>query len=231
MLAAVEKLSRNETIEGVSMLKGQGRVHQVVDREERIGAIAGDYAAQPENTIIVSPANASRRELNKAARAGLQRAGAVYFDNQYLPTLIPRSEHTGADRKWAGKYLDRDVLHYTVGSKDLGLQRGSYASVTAVDPEANRITVRREDGDAVTYDPKRLQGVNTYQEIGRDFARGDRIQFTAPVKDLGVANRDLATIVRLDGETVTARLDSKDGQGREVRFERGRCVTSTTAMR
>ena len=36
-----------------------------------------------------------------------------------------------------------------------------------------------------------------YQEIGRDFARGDRIQFTAPVKDFSVTNRGMATIVRL----------------------------------
>ncbi len=191
------------------MLKEQGRVRQIVDREERISAIARDYAAKPENTIIVSPDNKSRRELNTAVRAELQRAGSVSFEEQHLPTLIPRSDLTGAG----------DVLHYTAGSKDLGLKRGSYANVTTVDAEANRITVRREDGREVTYDPKRLQGVTAYQEIGRDFAKGDRIQFTAPVKDLGVANRDLATIVRLDGETVTAKLDGKDGEGREVSFD------------
>ena len=219
LLAAVEKLSRNETAEGVSMLKDQGRVRNIVDREERIDAIAKDYAAKPEGTIVVSPDNASRRDLNKAVRTELQRSGVVSFDSQYLPTLIPRSDLTGADREWAAKYLQGDVLHYTAGSKDLGLKRGSYANVTAVDPDANRITVRREDGREVTYDPKRLHGVTAYQEIGRDFAKGDRIQFTAPVKDLSVANRDLATIVRLDGETVTAQLDSKDGQGRQVIFE------------
>ena len=219
LLAAVEKLSRNETAEGVSMLQDQGRVRQIVDREERIAAIAKDYAAKPEGTIIVSPDNASRRGLNKAVRTELQRSGAVSYDSQHLRTLIPRSDLTGADRQWAAKYLRGDVLHYTAGSKELGLKRGSYASVAAVDAEANRITVRREDGREVNYDPKRLQGVQAYQEIGRDFARGDRIQFTAPVKDLSVANRDMATIVRLDGETVTAKLDSKDGQGRKVSFD------------
>ncbi len=219
LLAAVEKLSRNQTAEGISMLKDQGRVRQIVDREERIGAIAKDYAAKPEGTIIVSPDNASRRELNKAVRIELQRSCAVSYDNQHLFTLIPRSDLAGADRQWAAKYLKGDVLHYTAGSKDLGLKRGSYANVTAVDQDANRVTVHREDGREVTYDPKRLQGVSAYQEIGRDFARGDRIQFTAPVKDLGVANHDLATIVRLHGDTVTAKLDSKDGKGREVSFD------------
>ena len=38
------------------------RIQQIEGREERIAAIARDYAAKPENTIIVSPDNASRRE-------------------------------------------------------------------------------------------------------------------------------------------------------------------------
>ena len=50
----------------------------------------------------------------------------------------------------------------------------------------------------MTYDPRRLQGVSVYREAERDFAEGDRVQFTAPSKELHVANRELGTIVRLD---------------------------------
>lgn len=117
LLAVVEKLSRNETSQGIAMLKEQGRVRQIVDREERILAIAKDYAAKPDKTIIVSPDNASRREINRAVRTELQQAGIVSFDSQLLPTLIPRSDLTGADRQWAAKYQLGDVLHYTAGSK------------------------------------------------------------------------------------------------------------------
>ncbi len=34
--------------------------------------------------------------------------------------------------------------------------------------------------------------------IEREFATGDRIQFTAPDKNLGVANRDLGTVTGLN---------------------------------
>lgn len=210
LLAAVEKLSRNETASGISMLQQQGRVHEVSEREERIRAIAKDYAVSPENTIIVSPDNASRREINRVVRLELQERQLVSMDSHFLPTLIPRSELTGADRQWAARYQVGDVLHYTTGSKDFELKRGSYASVTAVDSDSNRITVRREDGREVTYDPKRLQGVSAYQEISRDFARGDRIQFTAPSRVLGVANRDLATVLKIDEGTVTAKVEGRD---------------------
>ena len=235
LLAAVEKLSKNDTAEGVAMLQKQGRVTQVEDREQRIAAIARDYAAKPENTIIVSPDNASRREINKAVRTELQNAGQVSRDNQFLPTLIARNELTGADRQWAAKYHEGDVLHYTTGSKQLGIQRRSYATVASVDPESNRLTVRKQDGQEVTYDPKRLQGVSAYQEIGRDFARGDRIQFTAPSRDLGVANRDLATIEKIHEGAVTARLDGTDKvvnfRVQEMRhFDHGYAVTSHSSQ-
>src|SRR5271165_6728196 len=68
LLKAVEHLSKNETVIGVQMLQQQGRVTQIVDPQQRIEAIAKSYAARPENTIIVSPDNASRRAINQAVR-------------------------------------------------------------------------------------------------------------------------------------------------------------------
>ena len=124
LLAAVEKLSKNDTAAGVAMLQQQGRIQQIEGREERIAAIARDYAAKPENTIIVSPDNASRREINQAVRLELQNRAVVSMDSHYLDTLIPRSDLTGADRQWAARYNVGDVLHYNTGSKDLKLARG-----------------------------------------------------------------------------------------------------------
>ena len=235
LLAAVEKLSRNDTAAGVAMLQQQGRIQQIEGREERIAAIAKDYAAKPDNTIIVSPDNASRREINQAVRLELQSRAVVSMDSYYLNTLIPRSDLTGADRQWAARYNVGDVLHYNTGSKDLKLARGTYANVTAVDQASNHITVRRQDGTEIAYDPKRLHGISAYQEIGRDFAKGDRIQFTAPSQELKVANRDLATIQRIIDGRVTAKLDGGDQvvtfEASKMRhFDHGYAVTSHSSQ-
>jgi ATP-dependent exoDNAse (exonuclease V) alpha subunit len=55
-----------------------------------------------------------------------------------------------------------------------------------------------------------------YREVAREFSVGDRIQFTAPDKSLGVANRDLAAIESIapDGRIAT-RLDN----GRQIEFD------------
>jgi len=70
----------------------------------------------------------------------------------------------------------------------------------------------------VTYDPRRLTGVSVYREIDNKFSVGERIQFTAPDKSLGVANRDVGAIeaIHLDGR-ISARLDN----GRQIEFNAG----------
>ena len=97
----------------------------------------------------------------------------------------------------------------------LGIEPGEYARVMQVDSRENRVTVERENGERQTYDPRRLAGVAVYHENERAFSEGDRVQFTAPSKDLHVANRELGTIEKVnDAGNVQIRLDS----GREVAF-------------
>jgi conjugative relaxase-like TrwC/TraI family protein len=236
LLRAVEQLSRNETTAGIASLQQQGRITEIPAGPKRIEAIARDYAAQPEGTIIVSPDNASRRELNAAVRFELQLGGIVSRDNQLLPTLIPRSDLTGADRQWAAKYHPGEVLHYSKGSKEQGIERGAYATITSVSAEANRLTVRLDKGQEITYDPKRLQGISAYQAISRDFAKGDRIQFTAPSRELGVANRDMGTIQKIVEDRVTVKMDAVPGKSvtfdaKDMRhFDHGYAVTSHSSQ-
>ena len=235
LLRAVEHLSKNETVTGVRMLQEQGRVTEIPNAEQRIATIARAYSEQPESTIIVSPDNASRRALNQAVRRELQTAGLLENDDLAIPVLTPRSDMTGADRAWAARYESGDVLHYVRGSKESGIEAGSYAQVVNTDPKENLITVRRADGESVTYDPSRLRGISAYREIEREFAIGDRVQLTAPNRDLGVANRDLGTLTHLgeDGR-LTLHMDSgKDVSfdPKEMRhFDHGYAVTSHSSQ-
>jgi len=214
---AVELLANNETEKGVALLSEQGRVTEIAGANERIAAIAKDYTARPENTIIVSPDNRSRRQINEAVRAELRRNGTLEADGHELRVLDHRSDMTGADRTWAARYNVGDVLHYHTGSKTEGIERNSFARVREVDARVNTLTVELENGASVTYDPRRLRGVNVFTEVTREFSTDDRIQFTEPNKALGVANRDLGTIKEIDNGQMTVRLDGK--QPREITFD------------
>ena len=135
---------------------------------------------------------------------------------------------TGADRTWAARYNAGDVLQYTTGSKAEGIERDSFATVRAVDARANTLTVELASGSSVTYDPRRLRGVNVFRETDREFATGDRIQMTATNKELGVANRDLGTITGIENGQMTVRMDGKTK--RTITFEPQSFGSSITAM-
>jgi conjugative relaxase-like TrwC/TraI family protein len=212
---AVEQLSRGAVKDAIDNLSSQGRVHEIGDRNERLAKIADDYVRKPDGTLVVSPDNQSRMEINNVIHRKMQETGHVGTQDQRLTILVQRQDVTSADRRWAGQYEPGNIVRYTKGSKELGIKPGEYTRVESVEEKKNLLTVARENGERVTYDPRRLQGVTVYREAERLFSRGDRLQFTAPSKELGVANRELATIERIDGTSdMQLRLDS----GRAVRL-------------
>ncbi len=211
----VEQLARGEVREAVQGLERQGRVHEIAEHENRIAAIAKEYARSPEGTLVVSPDNRSRVEINLAIRAEMQERGLVSKKEHPIAALVPRQDLTGPERTWAARYEFNDVVRYARASKETGMERGEYARIKSVDADKNLLTVVRADGSEQTYDPRRQQGVSVYREEPRSFAVGDRIQFTTPANDLKIANRELGTVEAI-GQDGQMRL-KMDG-GRDVQL-------------
>jgi ATP-dependent exoDNAse (exonuclease V) alpha subunit len=212
----VEQLARGKVREAVQSLDRQGRVHEIKSLDERIAAIAKDYAKSPENTLVISPDNRSRAEINQRIHAEMQRSGLVSRDEHRIRTLVPRQDLTGADRTWAERYEVGNVLRYSRASKETGIGKGEYTQLKNIDAPRNRLTVELRDGAERTYDPRRQQGVSVFREEMRSFSVGDRIQFTAPANDLRVANRELGTIESIDE---VGRLRLRMDSGRTVELD------------
>jgi conjugative relaxase-like TrwC/TraI family protein len=212
----VEQLAQGEVQEAIQNLDRQGRVHVIQGHDERIAAIAKEYARSPENTLVISPDNRSRIEINERVHAELQRSSLVSNEEHRIRTLVPRQDLTGADRTWAERYEVGDVLRYSRASKETGIGKGAYAQVKSIDALRNRLTVELQDGAQRTYDPRRQQGVSVFREEMRSFSVGDRIQLTAPANNLRVANRELGTIKSIDGD---GRLRFRMDGGRTVELD------------
>ena len=213
---AVEQLARGQVGAAIDSLDRQGRVHEVKGHEERISAIAREYAKSPESTLVVSPDNLSRTEINQRIHAELQARGIVSREEHSVQTLVPRQEMTGADRSWAQQYQVDDILRYSRSSRETGIAKGEYTRVKSIDAQNNRLTVLRVDGSETTYDPRRQMGVSVYREQEKAFSVGDRIQFTAPNHELKIANRELGTVESIapDG-AMRLKLDN----GRSMDYE------------
>jgi len=232
---AVEQLSRGQVGAAVESLDQQDRVHEVKGYDERITAIAREYAKFPQSTLVVSPDNRSRGEINQRIHSELQSRGVVGEQEHSVRTLVPRQEMTGADRSWAQQYQVDDILRYSRSSKETGIKKGDYTRVLAVNAQKNSLTVVRASGEQIAYDPRRQMGVSVYRQKGMVFSVGDRIQFTAPNQELKIANRDLGTVesIAQDG-TMRLSLDDKRSVDfnpqRHPHLDHGYAVTSYSSQ-
>ena len=155
----------------------------------------------------MSPANDERRELNKAIRAKLIARGHVDPLGQEHAILVSRNL-SGAQRAIAYNYEEGNVIRFTRGSKQFAIPKGGYGRVEAADRDANALTINTGSGRRIEYNPVRLFGVEVFREEQRVLSRGDRIQFRAPDRALGVANGEFATIESIDFLHAVVRLDS-----------------------
>jgi ATP-dependent exoDNAse (exonuclease V) alpha subunit len=212
----VEKLSTRQIREAVAGLDSQGKVIEISNERERLEAMAQDYCKSPTNTLVISPANRERVQLNSLIHRQLQRDGKVSRDEQHMKVYVNRQDMTGTERTFANSYRPgEDTIRYNHASKVYKVNVGDYAKVTGTNHETNEITVRFDNGRILTYDPTRLSGVSVYNEAKRVFAEGDRIQFRAPFTDKRIVNGELGSITRLEPGQMRVSLDS----GRDVAFD------------
>jgi conjugative relaxase-like TrwC/TraI family protein len=211
---AVTLAAEGRIADALTLLENQNRVREAAVARDRYEAIAREYLTAHEageRVLVVSPANDERRQLNSAIRDLLRSRGHIADAGRKQVVLVNRNL-TKAQCTHARNYEVGDVVLYRRGSKKLGLTRGGYASVEAIDPKHMRITIRTDDGRTLQYNPKRPSGVDVFRPEHRIFAVGDRVQFRAPDRALKVANGEFATVVAIDGANAVLRTDT----GREV---------------
>ena len=210
----VLEFRHGRTEQALSLLAAQQRIHEYGNARERYAAIANAYLEQPKGTLVVSPDNKSREELNATVRRRMRETGMLSRDAHEFVTLVPR-DVLGLDRTQADSYRIGDTIRFLRANRHLGVEGKSYAQVMDSDTAQNRVTVRAQDGRTLTYDPRQASGVSVYESKLQSFAVGDRIQFTANSRDLGVSTRDIGAITKLDANgNMQVQLD----KGRKIRW-------------
>jgi conjugative relaxase-like TrwC/TraI family protein len=212
----VANLAVRNTREAVDALISRGNVIEIAGERERFQAIARDYATTPSGTLVISPANRERSELNSLIHRELQREGIVSTNDQQTTVYVERKDMTGAERTFANSYRpNEDIIRYNSASKVHNVKAGEYARVIDTDHETNKITVRFLHGRELTYNPTRFSGVSVYYEAERAFAEGDRLQVRAPFRAKRIANGELGTITKHEPDRIRLAMDS----GREISVE------------
>lgn len=219
--AAVREASEGRAARAVALLDRQGRVFEVKGDRERRRAVVERYMAIQESgkVLVVTGDNHERHELNRLIRQAQIDAGRVQKDSFKAEVLVAR-DLTPSQRRDARSYELGDHLTFHGGSRVYGIEAGARGRVTAVDIEKNTVRVKLETGEVVTYNPRRLAGVDVARVESRRVAVGDRIEFRAPDREQKIVNGALAHVTHLD--LANGRAVAKLDNGRRVALDFGR---------
>ena len=98
--AVCEQLRDGFTREAVETLGKHGFVSEIEHRERRHERIAEEYLKAPERTLVVSPDNESRQELNSLIRQELKTAGTLSAENTLLSFTDPYRMSAQRNASW-----------------------------------------------------------------------------------------------------------------------------------
>lgn len=202
---AVELAAKGATTASLDKIK---TIREVGNDQDRRAAVAADYIqfapAERDRTLIVSGTNEARREINRLVREGLGTAGkGVEFD-----TLV-RRDTTQAERRFSKNYRVGDIVQPEKDFSRSGLKRGELYKVEDTGP-GNRLTVRAESGDSITFSPMTHRQLSVYQPERAELSRGDIVRITRNDAGLDLANGDRFKVVAVEAGKVSLSDGKRD---------------------
>jgi hypothetical protein len=192
-------------------LQQQGRLHKYAAPEHRLAAVSSDYTAKADRAVIVAPDIDERRELTELIRADLRQQGRLSNENHTVPVLVQQHFE---NPHLATNYAPSDEIRFRKGSLERhSIADNSSVTVLSVDRQSNGLTVETSTGHHVSYDPasltRQIAQSAIYREEEREFAAGDRIQFSVSDREVGVRKGTFGAIERIaEDNAISVRLDN-----------------------
>ena len=196
--------------------RGGGRVREGGEPEDRRAAMARDYAAmsprERERTLVMDTTREGRELLTAAIRDELRKGGTIGEDAIRVLTLEGKGL-TREEARHARGYETGDVVTFRRDYDRQGVEKGQAYRVDKVDPERNRVELRGRDGKAIDWrlDKWGRGQVESFTEVDRSFAQGDRVQFTRNDREAGRVNGTTATVTAIDRERGTMSVTEARG--------------------
>lgn len=207
--AIVAEIAEKRIDNAFQKMEQKGKVHELTDDQDRQAAIIREFVSKKDyrNTLIVTPLNRDRNELNAEIRESLKQKGMLKGSEYSFLVLEPKAIGS-AERHFADSYSLGDII--TTNRGITGVKIGTKGRVTGVDQYTHAITLRTFDGQDVTIDVARNgQNVRAFREKVARFTQGDKVVFLNNDRTLGVQNGLAAEITRIDERgNVTVKKDT-----------------------
>ncbi len=163
-----------------------------------------------ENTGLMAPSHALRREINGHIRERLARDGVIRGPAHQGERLVSLG-YTNAEKTVAANYAPGDTVAFHRNYRSLGVEKGEERRVARVDSEVGTVFLEAPKGDEVPWRPRMVGAkrgaVEVYRSEGIELRAGDRIRWTRNDVGLRLVNSGTAEVASVRGSRVSFRLE------------------------
>lgn len=203
----VSDIVRRQNTKAFEKLQAAGMVHEEKNKDGLISAVVRSYMADRENTLIITPFNRDRAEINGQVREELRSAGVLQGVDQNARILVNKGL-TKAEAQHAKYYDANDIVLFRRGYKSLDVPDNSYLSVKGIDRDNNVLTLVATDGREVRFSPKGKSAMEVYREESRKLAVGDKLRITRSSAELKTG--DMGVVKEIRGDNFTLDTGRKE---------------------
>ncbi|RQT22071.1 MobF family relaxase [Burkholderia contaminans] len=197
-------------------LREAGRVTEEKEPKDLIELLAKEYVdrgAQRKETIIITPFNEDRVDINNAVRTLLQERGELDVNDSAHTIFRSEADMTRAKQKEAQYYTKDMTVRFGRDYQKILASRGEYMRVSSTRPDEGIVVLRKGDGTLMEWEPKKYNRVEVYLSETRNLAARDVIRFTRG--DELVKNGHEATVVSVEANRAVLRL----ADGKEIPWD------------
>ncbi len=162
-----------------------------------------------ERTLVITAYNEDRKAINAGVREGLKAQGELSEQEDSREVYVSKG-WTRAMQKEAQYYQPGDVVRFGRDYQQIDASRGEYMHVAAVDAPSGTVTLQKDDGSRIAWQPSKHNKIEVYDTDQRALARGDLIRFTR--NEGKFRNGEVARVTAVAGDQVT--LELRQGQDR-----------------
>ena len=152
----------------------EGGDQPILRRETMASAYLSLKPNDRDKTLVISPANEDRFDVNNYIRTGLKETGELNKKSITTTNLVNKNLTNEAKTK-SYNYHKGQVVRFNRANKKIGIEKNTYLKIKSVNYDNNEITFADKNQKTLTWNPKKQASKNTesYFENKREINKGE----------------------------------------------------------
>jgi phage/plasmid primase-like uncharacterized protein len=170
---------------------------------------------QRDNTLILIPSNETRAKINYYIRQNLKESGELSKNTESRNILINQSLEEGQKQN-INAYQKNDIIKFNKSYKTNNIIQNQYYQVIAKDVKRGNIYLTDQvTKKEIVWNPTKIAGtrkgiVEIYKQEVREFAVGEKINFTRGFNTKNIANSEIAEIKNFTEKSIILQINNKE---------------------